>query len=86
MDRNGYKISKEHLASLYKIIQVFFILTTRELSVNRIDFQALTLAGPPRANPGSGPPNWTPHLDNRLLAGNVEHELKTNDPQQNGIV
>ena len=30
-----------------KINQVFFILTTRELSVNRNGLQAPTLAGPP---------------------------------------
>ena len=32
-----------------------FILTTLEPSVNRVNLQAPTLEGPPRANPGTGP-------------------------------
>ena len=40
-----------------KINQVFFILTTREPSVNRKDLPALTLAKPPRLFQGSGPPS-----------------------------
>ena len=45
--------------SLTLFIQVFFISTTRELLVNRIDLQAPTLVGPPRENPGSGTPSYT---------------------------
>ena len=33
---------------------MFFILTTQELSVNRIDLQAPILAGPAQANQGAG--------------------------------
>ena len=33
-----------------KIVQVFFILISREPSVNKIDLQALTLVGPTRSN------------------------------------
>ena len=44
--------------------QVFFKLTTRELSVNRKDLGAPTLVGPPRLYQGSGPPRvldlWFP--------------------------
>ena len=39
--------------------QVFFISTARELSVNIIDLQAQTLAGPPQANLGAGPTSCT---------------------------
>ena len=38
----------------------FFILTTRELSVNKKDLGAPTLAGPPLLYQGSGPPCCTP--------------------------
>ena len=44
--------------------QVFFISTTWELSVNRIDLHEPTLAGPPRANPGAGALAAL-HLDNQ---------------------
>ena len=58
-----------------QINQVFFILTRRELSVNRKDLQAPTLAGPTQLYQRSGPPSCTTprqqtiyvlHLDNRL--------------------
>ena len=39
--------------------QVFFILTTRELSVNINDLRALTLAGQPQLYQGSEPPRGT---------------------------
>ena len=42
-----------------KIKQVFFILTKRELSVNKKYLQAPTLAGLPRLSRGSGPPSCT---------------------------
>ena len=49
-----------------KINQVFFILTTRELSVNRKDLWAPNLAGPPQLYQGSGPPNCTTPWQNQL--------------------
>ena len=39
----------------YVLSKSFFILTTGELSVNRKDLQAPTLAGPPKLYQGSGP-------------------------------
>ena len=41
----------------YKINQVFFISTKRELSVKRIELQAPTLAGPPQTTKGDGTPS-----------------------------
>ena len=35
------------------------ILTTREFSVNKIDLEASTLAGPPQTNRGAGTPSYT---------------------------
>ena len=48
-----------------KIKQVLFISTLRETSVNRKDFRALTLVGPPRDNLESNPLAVL-LLDNRL--------------------
>ena len=46
-----------------KINQVFFILATGNLSVNRIDFKAPNLKGPPWINLGAGTPSCsTPRL------------------------
>ena len=53
------------------INQMFFISTTRELSVKRIYLQALTLVGPPKADQGSGPSSCTttrqPTICNRQM-------------------
>ena len=50
----------------YVLSKSFFILTTGELSVNRKDLQAPTLAGPPRLYQGSGPPLPVIQLDKQL--------------------
>ena len=39
---------------LSAVLDYFWTKITQELSVNRIDLQAFTLVGHPRANPGSG--------------------------------
>ena len=47
---------------------MFFISTTWELSVNKIDLITNTLAGPHQANQGSGPPSCTiPATDIRVI-------------------
>ena len=50
-----YLCDLDHTTWWNKINQVFFILTTWELSANRKDVQAPTLAGPTQLYQGPGP-------------------------------
>ena len=51
---------------------MFFILTTWELSVNRIDLQV----GPPRANLGAGSPSCTPTQQLTIYTSTVGIQLQ----------
>ena len=50
---------------LLNLTSIFFILFSRELTVNQIDVQGSTLEGPPQINLGAGPLAVL-HLKNQL--------------------
>ena len=62
-----------------KINKVFYILTTRELSMKRKDLPDATLTGPPRLYQVSGPPLDVQRLNNRLYISYIQIQL-TNQP------